>query len=336
MGPGGIRKTVARYRRLDAVGIAASRSVIPLLPLLFAQPSPEQSFQRGMDLAHAGQWENARAVFLQAATAAPFDKRFPVELAGVAYRMGDNAAAARHLHRALRLDPSDRYANEFLATLYYLDGNHEAALIYWNRIGKPRISSVTIEPPPVVRPSLLDGALRFASGETLSVREYRATQARLDSLDVFNRFRIDLAPRPGEQFDARVNWIALSRWTAVLSSVGDLPFQAVRLDLRNLGRRAISWGSFVRWDAQKRRASSSVSGPLSGGPKWRGKLFADARSETWTLGRQEDFRLRKAEAGAGIRLLVTDRMAWDSSVRLATRHFANAPAFASGVSATYR
>src|SRR5262249_36912194 len=197
MGPGGIRKTVARYRRVEGVGGGGRAAVVLLLWCGTARARPLQDFYAGvgqhpargkMHGAHAGQGENARAVFLQAATAAPFDKRFPLELAGVAYRMGDNAAAARHLHRALRLDPSDRYANEFLATLYYLDGNHEAALIYWNRIGKPRISSVTIEPPPVVRPSLLDGALRFASGETLSVREYRATQARLDSLDVFNRF----------------------------------------------------------------------------------------------------------------------------------------------------
>jgi hypothetical protein len=92
----------------------------------------------------------------------------------------------------------------------------------------------------------------------------------------------------------------------------------------------------LRWDAQKRRVASSVSAPLFGDPKWRWKLFADARSETWNLGGQEDFRLRKAEAGAGIRLLETDRMVWDSSVSVATRRFANAPTLAPGVSMKYR
>src|SRR5206468_7772568 len=104
----------------------------------------------------------------------------------------------------------------------------------------------------------------FAPGEMLSVRAYRSSQARLELLDVFHRFRIDLESRPGEQFGARIHWIAPSRWSAALSVLNELPFQAVRLDLRNLARRAITWENFFRWDAQKRRVSSGISGPLSG------------------------------------------------------------------------
>jgi tetratricopeptide (TPR) repeat protein len=309
--------------------------VIPIL-LLFLQALPDDSFQLGMALARAGQWEQARAAFTRAQIAAPFDKRFALELAGVEYRLGDHAAAKRHLHRALGLDPADAYGNEFLATLYYLDGNYEAALVHWNRIGKPRLTAVEVDPEPPVRAVLLDRALMFAPGEMLTVRGYRSTQARLEGLDVFNRFRIDLASRPGQQFDARINWVAPSRWSTALSALGELPFQSVRLDVRNVARRAITWDNFYRWDAQKRRASSSVSGPLSGDPKWRWKLFADARSETWNLGGAQDFRLRKAEAGAGIRSLATERLAWSSQFSVATRRFANAPEFSSGLSAKYR
>jgi hypothetical protein len=309
--------------------------VIPIL-LLCLQAIPDDSYQRGMDLARAEQWEQARTAFVQAQTAAPFDKRFPLELAGVEYRLGHYAAAGRHLRRALRLDPSDPYGNEFLATLYYLDGNYEAALVHWNRIGKPRLGSVEVEPAPPVPAVLLDRALTFAPGETLTVEEYRSTQTRLDNLDVFNRFRIELLSRPGQQVDARVNWVAPSRWGTALSTLGELPFQTVRLDLRNLARNANRWDSFYRWDAQKRRVSSSLSGLLGGDPKWHWKLYADARSETWNLGRAEDFRLRKAEAGAAIRSLVTDRLAWTSTFDVADRRFANAPELVSGLSAKYR
>src|SRR5262249_26251051 len=138
------------------------------------------------------------------------------------------------------------------------------------------------------------------------------------------------------QFHARVNWVALSRWGAALPALGELPFQTVRLDFRNLARRAIRWDSSYRWDAQKRRLSTSVSGPLSGDPKWRWNLYARARSETWNLGGPQDFRLRKAEAGAGIRSLVTDRLAWTSTFDMATRRFANAPELVSGLTARYR
>jgi tetratricopeptide (TPR) repeat protein len=292
--------------------------VISIL-LLCLQAIPEESFQRGMELARAAQWEQARAVFAVAQIAAPLDKRFPLELAGVEYRLGHYPAAERHLRRALRLDPSDNYGNEFLATLYYLDGNYEAALVYWNRIGKPRPANVEVDPAPPVPPALLDRALLFAPGETLTVRKYRSTQARIEQLDVFNRFRIELQSRPGEQYDVRINWIASSRWSAALSALGELPYQAIRLDLRNMAHRAITWENFVRWDAQKRRAFSAVSGPLPGDPKWRWRLFADARSETWNLGTGQDFRVRKAEAGAEIRSLATDRLWWSSTFSAAVR-----------------
>src|SRR2546425_5061076 len=44
------------------------------------------------------------------------------------------------LHAALRLNPQDAYSSEFLATIYFLEGNIEAALKYWNPEDKPRRS----------------------------------------------------------------------------------------------------------------------------------------------------------------------------------------------------
>src|SRR5215472_2316828 len=52
----------------------------------------------------------------------------------------------RCLRIALRLDRTDIYANNFLATIYFLEGNLEAALKYWNRAGKPRIEEVRTSP----------------------------------------------------------------------------------------------------------------------------------------------------------------------------------------------
>ena len=97
--------------------------------------------------------------------AAPRDKRFPVELAGVEFKQKKYAAAKHDLRRALQLDAKDEYANEFLATIYFLEGNLEAALKYWNRIGKPQIEEVRSEPALRVRPALLDHAFRLCTGQ---------------------------------------------------------------------------------------------------------------------------------------------------------------------------
>src|SRR6185503_9108806 len=101
--------------------------------------SPDLDYRRGLELARLQRYDEARRAFEAGRRKAPLDKRFPVELAGVAFRTGRRSESRTELRRALRLDPGDAYAADFLATLYYLDGNLEAAVKWWNRVDKPRI-----------------------------------------------------------------------------------------------------------------------------------------------------------------------------------------------------
>src|SRR5581483_2080043 len=146
-----IRKKVESRRKLDAAGRAA---IGLLIAAIGCAASAGDDFQRGTELARSGRWEEARAAFLAGERGAPGDKRFPLELAGVEYRRKDFAAAKRHLRRALSIDPDDHYGNDFLGTLYYLDGNLDAALKYWNRIGKPKIEDVEFAPEGSIDPLL--------------------------------------------------------------------------------------------------------------------------------------------------------------------------------------
>ncbi|HET8890141.1 MAG TPA: tetratricopeptide repeat protein, partial [Candidatus Angelobacter sp.] len=108
--------------------------------------SADLDYYYGVALAHQQRWEEARQSLDAGRELAPRDKRFPIELAGVAFKQKKYDTARRELRRALRLDPRDEYANEFLATIYFLDGNLEAALKDWNRTGKPEIVDVRNEP----------------------------------------------------------------------------------------------------------------------------------------------------------------------------------------------
>src|SRR5690349_12444167 len=100
-----------------------------------------------MTLARLDRWDDARAAFERGRLENPSDTRFNLELAGVAFKQRNYPEAKRNLRLVLRRDPADQYANDFLATLYQLDRNTEAALMYWNRIGKPRVQQVRIDPP---------------------------------------------------------------------------------------------------------------------------------------------------------------------------------------------
>jgi hypothetical protein len=291
--------------------------------LLLAQLLQADPYQRGMLAARAGDWERARQEFAAGRTQFPLDKRYAIELAGVEYRAGRLTHARRHLHDALALDPHDAYANDFLGTLYYLDGNVEAALKYWNRVDKPRAGLLDVFPPAPIPPAMLDRAVAFAPGEVLRLNEYRATEAWLRNLNVFGSVRMELAARENGVFDPILRWNPTPSPVKAIAGLGGLPNQLYRYEFENAGHRAISAAALVRWDAQKRRLSGAVQGPLQGNPRRMLRVYADARSETWNLGAPEDFRLRKLEGGASLRFQPSGRFYSETGVVMAGRSYRN-------------
>ncbi|HET6931700.1 MAG TPA: tetratricopeptide repeat protein, partial [Candidatus Acidoferrum sp.] len=94
---------------------------------------PDSLLYRGLALAHLERWEEAKAAFAAGREKAPGDPRFLVELAGLAYREKNFSDAKADLRRALAMNSKDEYANNFLASIYFQEGNLEAALKFWNR-----------------------------------------------------------------------------------------------------------------------------------------------------------------------------------------------------------
>jgi tetratricopeptide (TPR) repeat protein len=92
--------------------------------------------------------------------ACPQQKRFPIELAGVEFQQKKYPEAAGWIEKALRLDPHDEYADDFAGTVFLMIGNMDAALMYWNRIQKPQIDALKIDPQIHVQ-RLWSGRLYF-------------------------------------------------------------------------------------------------------------------------------------------------------------------------------
>src|SRR5206468_6828758 len=90
---------------------------ILFVPLARSQ-NADLYYQQGMDFAKLQRWEEARKAFISGLHQSPNDKRFPTELAGIAFREHQNALARSYLHRALKLDRNDNYVLEFLGTIY--------------------------------------------------------------------------------------------------------------------------------------------------------------------------------------------------------------------------
>ncbi len=257
------------------------------------EPLPNRSadidYIYGTALANLGRWAEARDAFLAGRNFFPRDPRFPQELAGVAFKQKKDSEAKHWLSVALHLNAHDDYANDFLGTLYFLDGNLEAALKYWNRINKPVLQNVRTEPEPRLDPVLLDRALAFAPASVMTRSQFLATQSRLRGLDVFPLFNLQLEARDDGKFDAalhatELNGFGNNTWSALLSTFRGAFFETVTPEYSNVGGDAINLDSLFRWDKNKRRILAGISGPLRRDPRWRWRMFADLRNENWALG----------------------------------------------------
>ena len=87
--------------------------------------------------------------------------------------------------------------------MFFLQGNLDAALKYWNRIGKPHIQSLAAQPVPRLDPVLLDHAFAFAPASTLRLADLKTSEARIDQLDVFTTSSFDLQALSSGKFDLK-------------------------------------------------------------------------------------------------------------------------------------
>jgi tetratricopeptide (TPR) repeat protein len=301
-----------------------------------ADQSPELDLLNGLALARLEKWDEARLAFEAGSRKSPRDSRFPVELAGVAYKQKNFRAAKNHLRDALSLNPQDAYAREFLATVYFLEGNLEAALKYWNAEGKPRLRSVAFVPSLRLNESLRNRALAFNAPQILTAGALLTTEARLDALGIFSSRRIELAPANPESYDGTLHLAERNGWgesnlEGAISLLSGLPYATVYPEIYNLGHRAIDLTSLARWDSEKRRVSLAFSMPLYGNPGLRLRIFADARNENWNLSRTflgasaplTDLNMRRAAAGAEVRSVMDGRWSWTAGAEIANRNFRN-------------
>src|SRR5688500_7176270 len=100
-----IKEHFAEERWLEVVRLAE----------IEVERSADLNYYYGIALARLERWDDAKRAFQYGLKQQPGDKRFPLELAGVFFKQNNYAEAAGYLRRALRLDPADTYANDFLA-----------------------------------------------------------------------------------------------------------------------------------------------------------------------------------------------------------------------------
>lgn len=301
-----------------------------------ADQSPELDFLRGLALSRLERWQEARLALETGGRKLPRDSRFPVELAGIAYKQKDFRLAKKELQTALLLNPADAYANEFLATIYFLEGNLEAALKYWNLEDKPRLRAVAFSPALQLKELLRDRTLAFNAPQVLTRETLLTTESRLGNLGIFSSRRVELIPAESGNYDLTLHLAEKNLWgdsklEGVISLLSGLPYSTVYPGLYNLGHRAVNLASLARWDSEKRRVFVALSLPIYGNPGLRFRVYADARNENWNLSQTffgagtplTDLNLRRILIGAEIHSVVNGRWSWSGGAEAANRNFRN-------------
>ncbi|HEV2297979.1 MAG TPA: hypothetical protein VGR72_05635 [Candidatus Acidoferrales bacterium] len=352
--------TVALIQQLYDAG--RYEEIVALVPAA-AGNSAELELYRGLALAHLQRWKEAEEAFATGHRKEPSNPRFLVELAGAEYKLKNFRAAKANLWRALRLNPGDEYLRNFLGSIYFLDGNLDATLAEWNRIGKPQITAINDLPEPRVKNKILQKAFAIAPLSELRLADLRTTEARLDNMGIFPRYNFELVPaqptdsKTADSYALEFRSIERNGWGAnwkdgLLRTFSGLPYLTVRPELYNLGHAARNFDGLFRWDDNKRRAFASFSELLGGDPRWQLEMHADARNENWNLTQTffgaapllSDLNFERAEAGMKLRAAESGRWSWDAGLSYAYRRFRNlagvAPAatqfFTSGGSVEYR
>jgi tetratricopeptide (TPR) repeat protein len=300
--------------------------------------SAELDFLRGLALAKQQQWTEARHAFSAGHLKNPNDPRFLVELAGVDYKQNNFSAAKRNLRAAIRLGSRDPYTRDFLATIYFLEGNLDAALRYWNAIDKPRLRGVAVQPPPRLDAKLLTRAVGFNAPQVLTAEAWLSAQARLENLGVFSHQRLELKPA-GETFDATLHVAERNGWgdsklEGALALLSGVPYATVYPEIYNIRHRAMNFTSLLRWDSEKRRAFGAFSTPVFDNPARRFQLYFDARKENWNLTNTffggtalTDLNMRRIAGGLELHSVANGRWSWSTGAEIANRSFRNLPSF---------
>jgi hypothetical protein len=241
--------------------------------------------------------------------------REDLERASEAFRREDYSEAKRLVRKALRTEPQAPIANDLLATLYILDNNLEAALKYWNRLDKPRIRDVRIDPPVAVDPIRLDRTFAFSRSSLLRLDEYRRTVARLDATRAFAHYDFELSPADADSFD--LTFRAADRsGPAYLSWFAGLPFETFQPKATNIAGSFVNLNGMARWDNVKRRAYLAVSGPMGSSVSTRYSVEVDARREEWDIDGRRSI-VRRAEATFALNSLAGSKARWSSGVIVA-------------------
>lgn len=232
------------------------------------------------------EYRRALEAFRQGFRRYPDDPRFHPTRVRSDFRAGDIEQAKQEIGQALAVNPDDAFAAELLADLEISEGNTAVGLRILNERNQPRLLRIGPNYSLSFSDWIVPRSVVFHPGDVLTVGRWQTTQARLWASNAFSHVALELEPLSIEdQYNAIIRASPrLNTWSGVFVELAkNVPFKTISTNLGNVGVMGIQWASMYRWDQNRRRFETSVSGPIP----FPGLPFIEIadtwRSERWDL-----------------------------------------------------
>lgn len=237
----------------------------------------------GVRLAGLGDLDGGQRLLEAAASACPASAAPRRELAGIHALRNEWREAAGDARRAIALDASDALAARILATALFLEGDADAALEAWNRLGQPVIDLVNVTGLEHTRYRVATRAMGLRPQALLTRPSLQAARRRLADLPAAQTTRVRY--RPGENGRAQVDAVVMERPrfpTAIVPLVAigvrAAADRELALSMANSTGGGELWTASWRWWEHRPRVAGRFAAPGPFGALWRVEGFSERQS----------------------------------------------------------
>ena len=255
------------------------------------------------------------------------------ELAGVRFAQRRYQESSDLASQAASRDESNTYAWDVLGSSRFMLNDLHGALAAWNRIGKPRIDSVSITGLTRTRYQLVAEALELKPNTLLTLEDFRLAERRLAQLPDQSHTRIGFVPN--EDGYAVVN-VAIAEQAAIPRSIGGAAALAINAVVNREVTAAIPggdgqgeiWSATWRWWENRPSVAFQFAAPRVGPVAGTWHVDASWAAESFASGAAlPTIREKRVHAGVGVTNWFSHRWryelsvgadSWDSSRRAAS------------------
>jgi len=213
-----------------------------------------------------------------------------LELGGIYFKEKEYVKAEHMIIEAIKINPENKYARDFLGTLYYINGLTTLALDEWNKISKPILGKIFVENDKSANRELLVRELSFNYGQIIKPSMIKESQKRLSKIGNISNVSFNIFPhkQSHDEFDLQISFFnekGLGRNASyfLINLLRDITQKTLHLDYKNISNANINAYFAYRFSDFRKKTHFTMTFPRFSKLPFYFSLNYKGRSEIWSL-----------------------------------------------------